>query len=118
MHIDGAIIADIAKAAAATALSHVTRPHTEKMLRPLLALLETSGAEVLRAASGMEFELHWPETITVDARQTMRAQLKDEMRAQAMLTIEAQCQALVEFQVRCASAVLNAITDRMKGAIG
>lgn len=117
IHIDAAIVADIAKTVAAEASSHVTDPRAAAMLAPLLELLKTSGVEVLRAASTMEFELHWPPGIPVDARQTMQAQLKDEMRSQAMRTLKAQGKAMVEFQVRCASAVLNSITDRMNGAI-
>jgi hypothetical protein len=115
MRIDAAIVADIAKAAAAAALSNVTKPRTAAMLAPLLELLQTSGVEVLSAASMMEFELLYPESVPAHARQTMRAQLKGEMRAQAMRTLNAQAEALAAFQVQCMSVTLNAIGDQMMG---
>jgi hypothetical protein len=110
------IAADIAKALAA-AISNVSDPRTAAALAPLFGLMEKSGAEVLRAASSMEFELHWIESISGHARQTIRSQLESEMRSQVKRTLRAQAKAMVSFQAQCIVATLNSISEQMKGAV-
>jgi len=117
IHIDAAVVADIAKGVVVAVSSHITDPRAAAYLAPLFDLLKSSGVEVLQAASAMEFELHWPPGVPVDARQTMQAQLKDEMRSQAMRTLGAQGEALAAFQLQCISVTLNAVGKQMRGAL-
>jgi hypothetical protein len=115
IRIDVAIAEDIARAVAA-GLSRAVDPRALAILTPLFGLMETSGADVLGAASSMEFELHWPESIPGHARQTIRAQIKGEMQSQVMRTLGAQGKAMIFFQTQCVSVVLNAITEQMRAA--